>query len=146
MNEIFTSKWFQIIGVTIITSILGIFVKYVSRNDSHSSGFIKEDVAIGLELIITAFILLITDSVNSYNKLNDSKIPEEVKIILQNNLQLVPWLLLVFFVGLWGTSTVIRKLGWENANSLKVGWGIVFPNLIGLASIVYVFTILARTS
>ena len=140
MNEIITSDWFQIVGVTVISTGLGIFVKYVSRNDSHTKTFKKEDVAIGLEMMITALILLITNSVNQFNKLNDSAIDETTKTTITNTEQIVPWILLVFIVGLWGISTVIRKIGWEDEDNLKIWWGIVFPNIIGIASLIYVFT------
>lgn len=140
MNEIITSDWFQIVGVTVISTGLGIFVKYVSRNDSHTKSFKKEDVAIGLEMMITALILLITNSVNQFNKLNDTAIDEATKTLITNSEQIVPWILLVFIVGLWGISTVIRKIGWEDEDNLKIWWGIVFPNIIGIASLIYVFT------
>lgn len=140
MKEIFTSNWFQIIGVTFVSSILGIFVKYVSRNDAYNKSFKKEDLAIGLEMVITALILLITNSVNQFNKLSDSSLNENVKNIIRSNEQIVPWIILILIIGLWGTSTVIRKIGWENEDELKISWGIVFPNIIGIASLIYVFT------
>ncbi len=142
MNQIITSEWFQIIGVTIVSSILGIFVKYVSRNDSHIKSFKKEDLSIGLELMITALILLITNTVNRFNTLSDNSIAEPIKASIRESQQLVPWIIMVFIIGLWGTSTVIRKIGWENENTLKIWWGIVFPNIIGIASLIYVFTLI----
>lgn len=140
MNGIITSDWFQIIGVTVISTGLGIFVKYVSRNDAHNKNFKKEDLAIGMEMMITALILLITNSVNEFNKLSNPKIDEAIKQIIRDSELLVPWIILIFIVGLWGTSTVIRKIGWENEDELKIWWGVVFPNIIGIASLIYVFT------
>lgn len=140
MNEIITSDWFQIIGVTLISTGLGIFVKYVSRNDIHNKNFRKEDLAIGLEMMITALILLITNSVNEFNKLVNPNIDETTKSIIKDDQMLVLWMLVFFLIGLWGTSTVIRKVGWENEDELKIWWGIVFPNIIGIAALLYVFT------
>lgn len=140
MNGIITSDWFQIIGVTVISTSLGIFVKYVSRNDTHNKSFKKEDLAIGLEMMITALILLITNFVNEFNKLGNPSIEETIKKSVRENELLVPWIILIFIIGLWGTSTVIRKIGWENEDELKIWWGIVFPNIIGIASLIYVFT------
>ena len=140
MNEIINSDWFQILGVSIISTLLGIFLKYVSRNDIHGKNFKKEDLAIGLEMMITALILLITNSVNQFNKLSDPAITEATKQLIREQEMIVPWMIVVFLIGLWGTSTVVRKVGWEKEEELKIGWGIVFPNLIGIAFLVFVFT------
>lgn len=139
MKEIITSEWFQIIGVTVISAGLGIFVKYVSRNDSHGNTFRKEDLAIGLEMVITALILIITNSVSEFNKLNNVIVENATKVSIQEKEQIVPWLVLIFIVALWGTSTIIRKIGWENQDQLKIWWGIVFPNIIGITSLLFVF-------
>lgn len=139
MNYLINSPSFQIIGVTIISAIIGIFVKWTSRNDQHGT-FKKDDLAIGLELCVTSLILLITDTVNDYNRYNASETQEQFKLTILNNLQNTPWLILLSFVVLWGTSTIIRKLGWNSANDLNRTWGLWFPNIIGLIFLVLTFS------
>ena len=139
MNTLINSPSFQIIGVTLISSLMGIFVKWASRNDQHGS-FKQEDLAIGLELCVTSIVLLITDTVNDYNRFNSPETQEQMKLIIQANLQSTPWLILFSSVVLWVTSTVIRKLGWNSATELNRKWGILFPNLVGLVFLVLTFT------
>ncbi|HLO45999.1 MAG TPA: hypothetical protein VK175_16780 [Leadbetterella sp.] len=137
--NIFDSQSFQLIGVTIISSAIGIFVKYVSRNDQHGS-FKKEDLAIGIELCITSLIMLITSSVNNYNKLNKKDTDIATIEYLKNSLHTTPWLILLAMILLWATSTVIRKKGWDNPDSLNKKWGILFPNIVGIILLLAVFT------
>jgi hypothetical protein len=137
--SIIDTQSFQLIGVTIISSAIGVFVKYVSRNDQNGS-FKKEDLAIGLDLCITSLIMLITASVNNYNKLNSNSLDAHTKKLLEESNHLSPWLILLSLIFLWGTSTIIRKRGWDNSNDLNKIWGIIFPNLIGIISLIAVFT------
>jgi len=60
MIKILTSTFFTYFIVTLITTVFSVFVKSVSRNDSHRS-LKNEDFAIGLELSVTALILFIAD-------------------------------------------------------------------------------------
>lgn len=136
--NILDSQSFQLVGVTIISSAIGVFVKYVSRNDQHGS-FKKEDLAIGIELCITSLIMLITSSVNNYNKLNEKDIDVKTAEYLKNSLHTTPWLILLAMILLWGTSTVIRKKGWDNPNDLNKKWGIIFPNIVGIILLLAVF-------
>lgn len=137
-----TSAWFQIIGATIISSLIGIFVKYASRNDTFSKSFRKEDLAIGMEMMVTSIILLITRYMYTFNKSEIKTIDNEIKIGLQNEMQIALWMIFVFSIGLWGISTIVRKKGWYNENELNIGWGIVFPNIIGVASLICVFILI----
>jgi len=137
-----TSAWFQVIGVTIISSIIGVFVKYASRNDNFTKSFKKEDLAIGIEMMVTSIILLITRYVYSFNKLGVESLDDMVKDSLQNEMQIALWMIFAFSIGLWGVSTIIRKIGWCNENELNIGWGIVLPNIVGIAALVSVFILI----
>jgi hypothetical protein len=139
MNSIINSDWFQIFGVTLLSLGLGVFIKYVTGNDKHKD-FKKEDLAIGLDMMLTGLILLITDTVNDFNRLSNPDLTQEVKILVQDSLQVVPWMILMFAMGLWGISTVIRKIGWQNEDELHSWWGITFPNIIGITALILVFT------
>jgi len=137
MIDIVTNSYFIYFFVPLITILLGIFVKIVSRNDQYIT-FKKEDLAVGLETAVTALLILITYSVNEIISLNKIKIPEGQKAELTDSILAVPWLILIFIVLLWGVSTVIRKLGWENADELNLFWGIILPNVFGIGSLIFV--------
>jgi hypothetical protein len=107
----------------LLTTGLGIFVKIVSRNDKFIP-FKKEDLAIGLETVVTALIILITDTVNELLKLQQNTKSGNA-LVLPENILLIPWLLLLMVILLWGVSTIIRKLGWKNENELNNFWGII---------------------
>jgi hypothetical protein len=138
MNRILTSEWFLILGVTLASTMLGIFIKFASRNDRHQ-GFKHEDLAVGLDLLVTALILLITDTVDDFLKFKNSPIQESEKEILGQSISEAPWIILTFVFGTWAVSTVVRKVGWETGDQLRPGWGILFPNVIGITGLVLVF-------
>ena len=119
-------------GVPLLTVALSIFVKYVSRNDLHT-GFRKEDLAVGLDMSVTALLIFITGSAQIANSLPKINPPKEVV----EQLASVPWVLMAFLIGMWGISTIVRKLGWEDEDKLKTFWGIIFPGLFGLLTLLF---------
>jgi len=119
-------------GVPLLTVALSIFVKYVSRNDRHT-GFRKEDLAVGLDMAVTALLIFITGSAQITNALPTDNPPKEIV----DQLASVPWVLMGFLVGMWGVSTLVRKLGWEDDDKLKIFWGIVVPGLFGLLTLLF---------
>jgi hypothetical protein len=134
MIELLSNPYFQFFVIPLLTTMLTVFVKIVSRNDRYNA-VVKEDFSIGLELAITAILLLVTDTLKYANyKLSSS----DKNIGYNAKLLTVPWILLVFLIGIWGISTIIRKVGWKNANELNWWWGIIFPNLFGLSSLIFV--------
>lgn len=119
-------------GVPLITVALSIFVKYVSRNDRHS-GFRKEDLAVGLDMSVTALLIFITGSAQIASSLPEKNPPPD----LVQQLASVPWVLMGFLVGMWGISTIVRKVGWEDDDKLKPVWGIIVPGLFGLLTLLF---------
>src|ERR1041384_3615473 len=72
MEEFLVSPYFRFGIFPVGSAILGIAIKYVTRNDQYSS-FAKEDLAIGLELMRTAclmFVVLTTDKALELIKTN----------------------------------------------------------------------------
>lgn len=134
MIKILTSVFFTYFIVTLITTVFSVFVKSVSRNDSHRS-LKNEDFAIGLELSVTALILFIADSVAYTQKilLTESALSAEY-----NKIVVIPWIIFSFIFGIWIISTIIRKKGWESENKLKIIPGIIIPNLFGFLSLIFV--------
>ncbi len=130
--DILKDEMFLQIGVPLITVALSIFVKYVSRNDRHS-GFRKEDLAVGLDMAVTALLIFITGSAQIASTLPAQNPPKE----LVDQLASVPWVLMGFLIGMWGISTLVRKLGWADDDKLKVFWGIVVPGMFGLLTLLF---------
>jgi hypothetical protein len=134
--QFLAEPYFLQFGVPLITVGLSVFLKYVTRND-HYSSFAKEDLAVGLDLAATALLLFIVTSAQMAQSLpNITDIKKAADITA--NLSSVPWLLMVFVVGIWGVSTIVRKLGWESDGKLKIGWGIVLPDTFGLIILIFV--------
>jgi len=127
------TPYFLQFGVPLITVGLSIFIKYVTRNDRHS-GFKKEDTAVGLDLAVTALLIFITGSAKLAGDLPPSNPPADIV----EKLAAVPWILMAFIVGIWGVSTLVRKLGWESDDKLKVFWGIIVPDAFGLSVLLFV--------
>ncbi|MBO2613128.1 hypothetical protein [Shewanella algae] len=124
--------YFLQFGVPLITVALSIFVKYVSRNDRHS-GFRKEDLGVGLDMAVTALLIFITGSAKIASSLPSTNPPPEVV----EQLASVPWVLMSFLIGMWGVSTLVRKLGWEEDDKLTIFWGICMPGLFGLLTLLF---------
>lgn len=133
MIKLLTSTYFKYLIIPLVTTFLVIFVKSASRRDKQP--FLeKEDFSFGLEMGITAVLLLFMNSVNIAQQ-----------VVLDNSLTVVAtekiltlFLVTIFLMfGLWGMSTIVRKLGWENDKELKIFWGIVLPDVFGLLILIY---------
>jgi hypothetical protein len=136
MVDLLTNNYFIYFIVPLLTTGLSIFVKIVSRNDKFIS-FKKEDLAIGLETAVTALIILITGTVNDLLKLKQNT-KSGKSVVLPENILIIPWLLLIIVILLWGISTIIRKLGWKNENDMNKFWGIILPDILGLGLLIFV--------
>lgn len=130
--ELLSSKYFQFFTIPLLTTLLSVFVRIVSRNDKFSI-VKKEDFAIGLEIFVTAILLLASDTLKYVS--NREAVPE---VLLQNRLFVVPWIMLGLLIGLWSISTLIRKLGWKNGENMNWWWGIICPNIFGLITLILV--------
>ncbi len=135
MIELLSNKYFQFFVIPLLTTLLAVFVKIVSRNDKFST-VKKEDFAIGLEIAITAILLLTSDTLKYASTINQNAYKEQS--LSNDKLLTVPWILLVFFIGLWGISTLIRKMGWKSEDNMDWWWGIILPNMFGLISLIFV--------
>ena len=121
--------------VPLITVAFTIFLKVVSRNDNFKR-FKKDDLAVGLDIAITALILFITESAKLAQQLTTQT--SQTLAGISEKLTNAPWIILIFIVGIWGVSTMVRWIGWKGDDDLNVGWGIVFPDLFGLLMLFFV--------
>lgn len=134
MIKILSNTYFKYLVVPLLTTFLVIFIKSVSRNDRHK--FIKnEDFAFGLQMAVTAVLLMLGNSVTiAQGCIGDPKLTLEAN----NKLLLTGWIAPVLVFGLWGVSTIVRRLGWENETELNIFWGIIFPDIFGLILLIFV--------
>lgn len=109
-------------------------MKYVSRNDRFKA-FRKEDLAVGLDLAVTALIIFITHSAEIARRAFASG---GSATAFDDRLIVVPWLIAAFVIGIWGLSTTVRKLGWRDEDNLNLFWGIALPDIFGLFSLIFV--------
>jgi hypothetical protein len=98
---------------------------------------VKEDMAFGLNVAITSMILFITGSVNIAHTATTT-VDAVIRLKLEEKLMAVPWLLLGLVLGIWGVSTLVRKIGWKDESELNLFWGIVVPDIFGVVVLVLV--------
>ena len=128
--DFLASGFFLQFCVPLLTVALTIFLRYVTRNDKHIA-FKKEDLAVGMDLAVTALIIFITHTTTLARASKDAS-------DVSDSLATVPWIIMAFVIGIWGVSTVVRKRGWERAGKLNLFWGIILPDLFGLAALLLV--------
>ena len=155
MLEFISSPLFTYFLFPVLSTVLGIGVKHFSRNDQYAR-FRKEDLAIGVELILTATLLSVVLSTNSayelieQNKEVDTLIAEkrtdteEFRSLVQKqqeisqDLALSGWYITTLFIALGSVSMVMRKWGWKNADDIDSLAGIALPVTIGILALVSV--------
>lgn len=141
MNEILLNPYFSDFGIPLLSVLLTMAIKIVSRKDNYMSPQ-REDFAVGFDLLVTSLILItVFASRAAYLIANEQT---SNKIELTNKLNLLPWVILLFVIGLWSLSTIVRIKGWEiNPNNpnpiLHKFWGVILPTSIGV--IVLLFTV-----
>lgn len=155
MEQFLISSFFKYCVFPIGSAMLGVYVKYTSRNDQYSK-FKKEDIAVGLELVLTAclmFVLITTDRAVKLIKTNESlssilsSMPPNITAAteLQAKAQLLSsqiassgWFITLMFLGLWSLSTVVRKYGWKSETEMNPILGIALPLSFGIFAIIVV--------
>lgn len=160
MHEFLANPVFRYGVFPLGCAVLGVLIKIVTRNDQYKA-FVKEDFAVGLELMLTAclmFVLLTTDralalmGVNARLKEALEQNPPGVHLVdllqdevavLSESLSTSGWTIALMFLGLWSVSTIVRKFGWSSATELKPAFGIATPLVTG---VMYLVVVTASTS
>ena len=151
--EFLSSPVFRFLLFPVGSAVLGVGIKYVTRNDNYAK-FQKEDLAVGLELLLTAclmFLALTSDrslQIASVNQglaaaLASRDVPraQELQLkasILSQELAASGWVLLIMFLGLWSVSTLVRKLGWQSKDAMRPLLGIALPLVVGILALIAV--------
>jgi len=155
MEEFLGSAFFRYALFPIGSAALGVAVKCVTRNDRYTS-FRKEDIAVGLELMLTAclmFVVLTTDRALALQEANRqlaqtlkaAPISPQTTATLQAQVQLLSgklalagWVIALMFLGLWSVSTIVRKWGWQTETDMRPVAGIAIPLGFGILALVAV--------
>lgn len=158
MEELLSTLVFRNGIIPAVSVVLGVYVKYVSRNDQYAR-FRKEDIAVGLDLIrisALSYILFVADwaveltSINSQMKdmiINAENNPEILEFLNQRSISLssqvevAGWNIALLILLLWSISTIVRKWGWSSETEMKPVFGIAFPLVIGLLTLLYVIRV-----
>jgi hypothetical protein len=155
MKTLLSSPYFTFLLFPLGSVLLGVGIKFVSRNDKFAS-FKKEDVAVGLDLWLTALLLFIVTSSERATRLK--RVEEEFSRAAVGHLPTLPklqaqaqaisddfmtsgWLMLLMFIGLWGVSTIVRKWGWRAENDMTEVVGIAFPLVSGVLALIGVMAV-----
>lgn len=149
VNLFFASPFFRFFVFPLASAVLGIYVKYVTRNDQFSR-FRKEDLAIGLDLMRIAglmYLLLISDRAITLARLSAMSAAQSrddlQEIIaeaaeLSEGMSAAGWVIAAYIFSLWSVSTVVRKLGWETDTRLRPIIAIAFPFVVGIGALLLV--------
>ncbi|WP_374988648.1 hypothetical protein Q5794_02335 [Priestia megaterium] len=131
-SEILASPFFFNFCIPLLTTFFVVFVKRVSKNDTHLQRYNKEDWAIGIDLSVSSVLIYAVESAKQY-RMSVEKPHIEYEM---NN-----WTIVLLIVGLWIISHIIRSYGWDNQG--KLNWiGIIIPNIYGLIVLFFVFHII----
>ena len=132
--NILAHKYFLQFCVPLIAVAVSVFLKYVTRNDTYNRDFKKEDLAVGLDLAVTALLIFMAAGSKIARELATN--PVDQKLIDKS--MGAPWILGAFILGIWAFSTLVRKLGWEDEEKLDLFWGILLPDIFGILSLLFV--------
>ncbi len=157
MEDILTSTFFRYVAFPVGSAGFGVLVKYVSRNDKYAK-FTKEDLFIGLELVLTAclmYVVLTTDraiqlkaanenlaaalAANPFEQADAARLQATIES-LSDRIDLAGWVILLMFVGLWSVSTIVRKWGWASETEMKPVVGIALPLAFGVLALLLVMS------
>jgi len=149
MNEFLTGSTFRYLLFPLASAGLGVYVKYVTRNDQFAK-FRKEDLAVGLDLLRIAsliYLLLTSDRAIALARLSamplqtmgaDADALRIQAAELSDSISMAGWGVALFIIALWSVSTIVRKFGWESESELKPVMGIAVPLVFGVTSLILV--------
>ena len=151
VDKFLASNIFRYLLFPIGSTVLGIGVKVVTRNDRYRS-FMKEDMAVGLDLMLTAFLLFL--ALTSDRSLTLVSVDRAMEVsrgdaaglrVLQSEAEGIAhllttsgWVIALMAIGLWSASSVVRKFGWKSETELNPILGIGLPIAIGVLFLIVV--------
>jgi hypothetical protein len=158
MPHFLASAFFRLFLVPILSVALGIYIKYVTKHDQFSK-FSKEDIAVGFDLMRAAFLaylLMMSDGARGLINASDAfasavkgggVTPEQAmklqQVVSAQSERLMGGLfgLVCLIMGMWITSTIVRKKGWKSPTDLDAWYGIALPLAVGVAYLAVVMLV-----
>lgn len=129
-TEILSDFYIKNLGIPIFSVFMTTAVKVVSRKD-HSLKVTRNDLAVGINLIVTGLIMLLNYAV----KLADNAKTLSTDLLADNTAKLLNMVVLVLFycIAAFLISVVIRIYGWQkdNEKELSTYVGVIFPLIVG---------------
>jgi hypothetical protein len=154
LDRFLSSYLFRYLVFPIVSALVGIYVKFVTRNDQYRT-FTKEDIAIGLDLMLTAFLLflaLTSDQSLALTAVHHDMMaaskghPDQFQKLqaqadaITHFLTKSGWIIFLMCLGLWSASTFIRKWGWQSETELHPILGIAVPIVFGVVFLIAVMS------
>ena len=133
-----TTIGFRQVVIPVLTVLFSIYVKWVSK---RNLSWKREDLSVGFDLSVCSLFAFLVYIVNISSKLL-STTDATIRDILSEKLMVSPFILLLWILGIWGVSTLIRAKGWAQIDNHGViedvptiGIGIVIPIILGAVSL-----------
>lgn len=129
-SEILSNVYFKNLGIPLLSVVLTMSLKVVSRKD-NALKFNKNDIAVGINLIMASIIMLINYSVRVAEKVKDLNGDEVIKN--SNVLLSMIVLVLLYALSAFSLTVYIRRYGWkkDKDNELKLFQGVIVPLFVG---------------
>jgi hypothetical protein len=129
-TEILSDYYVKNLGIPIFSVVMTTAVKVVSRKD-HSLKVTRNDLAVGINLIVTGLIMLLNYAV----KLADNAKNLSADLLADNTAKLLNMVVLVllYCIAAFLISVLIRLFGWQkdNEKELSTFMGIIVPLIAG---------------
>ena len=129
-TEILSDYYVKNLGMPIFSVVMTTAVKVVSRKD-HSLKVTRNDLAVGINLIVTGLIMLLNYAV----KLADNAKNLSADLLAVNTAKLLNMVVLVllYCIAAFLISVLIRLFGWQkdNEKDLSTFMGIIVPLIAG---------------
>ena len=129
-TEILSDYYVKNLGMPIFSVVMTTAVKVVSRKD-HSLKVTRNDLAVGINLIVTGLIMLLNYAV----KLADNAKNLSADLLAVNTAKLLNMVVLVllYCIAAFLISVLIRLFGWQkdNEKELSTFMGIIVPLIAG---------------
>lgn len=140
MIQILSSPIFQYLILPLLTTLLTIILKIASKNDSLLL-FKREDFAVGIDLSATSLLILMSKCAIVAGILNQNNVDRDV---VSNGSELLLEMIIIFigmFIGLFALTIIVRRIGWHKEQQrLKIFWGIILPDIIGVIYLIIVYS------
>jgi hypothetical protein len=116
---------------------LSVFAKIQSTNDKHGKSS-WSDYAIGIDLAVSAIILLIVKSMDYYVQLNRIGLPAQKILAITQALTDSLSGVFGFILLTWLLCAFIRGWGWKSKSKLNTWGGVLIPDGVGGLFLVWV--------